>query len=75
MNVQLGDWQYLEKIFPKTDLNQEAVDWLDQYQGPLSVACSGGPDSLVLLLLVRLYWPKNRCFLFYYNVISHKLQV
>ena len=71
MNVQLGNWEVLTKIFPKKRLNQEAVAWLDAYTGPLSVACSGGPDSLILLLLTRLYWPKNRCFLLHYN---HKLR-
>ena len=71
MNVQLGNWEVLTKIFPKKRLHQEVVAWLDAYTGPLSVACSGGPDSLILLLLTRLYWPQNRCFLLYYN---HKLR-
>jgi len=71
MKVQLGNWEALTKIFPKKRLNQEVVPWLDAYKGPLCVACSGGPDSLILLLLTRLYWPQNRCFLLYYN---HKLR-
>lgn len=71
MKVQLGNWEVLTKIFPKKCLNQEVVAWLDTYTGPLSIACSGGPDSLILLLLTRLYWPQNRCFLLYYN---HKIR-
>lgn len=67
MNVQLGRWDHLAKIFPKKSLNSEAVAWLDTYPGSLSVACSGGPDSLILLLLTQLYWPQKRCFLYYYN--------
>ena len=71
MNVQLGNWEVLTKIFPKKRLHKEVVACLDAYTGPLSIACSGGPDSLILLLLSRLYWPQNRCFLLYYN---HKLR-
>lgn len=71
MKVKLGHWQYLEKLFPKKNLEKQAVDWLDRYKGPIGIACSGGSDSLILLLLIKIYWPENRCFLLHFN---HKIR-
>lgn len=41
--------------------------YIATHDGPLCVACSGGADSRVTLVLVRLLWPDRPCILLHFN--------
>lgn len=67
MKLELGDWLRLPSFLPKEAIPKEVIRSIDSSKSFLGVACSGGPDSLVLLLLLRLYWPQKKCIILHYN--------
>ena len=67
MKLELGDWLRLPSFLPKEAIPKEVVHSIDSSEKPLCIACSGGPDSLTLLLLLRLYWPQKKCIVLHYN--------
>lgn len=67
MMWRLGQWDQLEKFFPLRHFDKQAVNQLQLASTKVGIACSGGPDSLCLLLLFRLYWPEKPCILLHYN--------
>ncbi|MDR0392822.1 MAG: tRNA lysidine(34) synthetase TilS [Puniceicoccales bacterium] len=71
-NSFLEQYGRLAQIFQKKDLENTVVNFLDTHAcETLFVTCSGGPDSLCLLYLIRLHWPQNACILLHYN---HKVR-
>src|SRR5688500_11729438 len=52
----------LARLLPRMRLDAAVVNWADSASRrvPWSVAFSGGPDSLALLLLVWAHWPERR---------------
>lgn len=56
-----------EEILPLEKINSKVRNIIDTCEFPLCVACSGGPDSMALLMLVRHYWPNKECIVLHYN--------
>lgn len=67
MAWELGNWKELGKFLPKTRIPREIQPILSATNTPLCVACSGGSDSMALLLLIRCWWPKHPVILLHYN--------
>lgn len=63
------------EVFKKSlrlqDTDPEVTHWINSYEGPLCVACSGGPDSMALVAWVRHYFPHRPCIVLHYN---HKVR-
>lgn len=56
-----------QAILPLERISSEVRNIIDACEFPLCVACSGGPDSMALLVLIRHYWPNKECIIFHYN--------
>lgn len=67
MTWELGNWKELGKFLPKTRIPREIQPVLSASRSPLCIACSGGSDSMALLLLARCWWPKHPLILLHYN--------
>ena len=57
----------LETYLPLDMIDSEVKFIIDHCKKPLCVACSGGADSLALLMFVRCYWPKKEYIILHYN--------
>lgn len=57
----------IEDILPLEKIDPRVKSFIDICETPLCIACSGGPDSIALLMLVRYYWPKKECIILHYN--------
>ena len=60
-------WRELPQYLPKCRIPQEVITFIERTTEPLCVACSGGSDSLVLLLLTKLFWSERTVVLLHYN--------
>ena len=60
-------WRKLSHYLPKRKIPEEITTFIERTARPLCVACSGGSDSLALLLLTKLFWPKRTVVLLHYN--------
>lgn len=60
-------WRKLSHHLPKRKIPEEITTFIECTTSPLCVACSGGSDSLVLLLLTKLFWPKRTVIVLHYN--------
>lgn len=67
MSFNLGRWRELSRYLPKRKIPQEVITFIERTTEPLCVACSGGSDSLVLLLLTKLFWSERTVVLLHYN--------
>ena len=56
-----------EQVLPLGKVDEQVKTFIDKSKNPLCVACSGGPDSMALLMLVRYYWSSKDCILLHYN--------
>lgn len=52
----------LAALIPRDRLDPAVLQWADaaSRRVPWSIACSGGPDSIALLLLIWAHWPERR---------------
>ena len=57
----------IERLLPWNRVDSAIKKLVQATPGPLCVACSGGPDSMALLMLVRHYWNDRACILLHYN--------
>lgn len=57
----------IEHLLPWNRVDSDIKELVQSTPGPLCVACSGGPDSMSLLALVRHYWKGRGCLLLHYN--------
>ncbi len=64
MLLELKD---IQRFLPHYKNEKSAAQWLNEHAGPLCLACSGGPDSMGLLLWTRYYYPKKPCILLHFN--------
>ncbi len=62
-----GQWRKLSHYLPKRKIPEEVITFIERTTSPLCIACSGGSDSLALLLLTKLFWPKRTVVLLHYN--------
>ena len=67
MILPSGRWRELSRYIPKRNIPEEVVAFIEKNQSPLCVACSGGSDSVTLLLLIRLFWPVHTVIILHYN--------
>ena len=64
MTLDLGA---IPKFLPSNKNDIRIMEWLESHPGPLCIACSGGPDSMGLLLWVLYYYPQRPCILLHYD--------
>jgi tRNA(Ile)-lysidine synthetase, N-terminal domain/tRNA(Ile)-lysidine synthetase, C-terminal domain len=57
----------IDRLLPWNRVDSAIKKLVEATPGPLCIACSGGPDSMALLLLVRHYWKGRACILLHYN--------
>lgn len=57
----------IEEILPLGKIDPRVKNFVNACETPLCIACSGGPDSMALLMLVRYYWPNKECIILHYN--------
>jgi tRNA(Ile)-lysidine synthase len=67
-----GQWRKLSHYLPKRKIPEEVITFIECTTSPLCVACSGGSDSLALLLLTKLFWSERTVVLLHYN---HRIRV
>ena len=60
-------WRKLPHYLPKRKIPEEITTFIECTKSPLCVACSGGSDSLALLLLTKLFWLERTVVLLHYN--------
>ena len=60
-------WLELSRYLPKRRIPEEVATFIERTTSPLCIACSGGSDSLALLLLTKLFWPQRTVILLHYN--------
>ena len=60
-------WRKLSHYLPKRKIPEEITTFIERTASPLCVACSGGSDSLALLLLTKLFWSERTVVLLHYN--------
>ena len=60
-------WRELPHYLPKHKIPEEVTTFIECTTSPLCVACSGGSDSLALLLLTKLFWSERTVVLLHYN--------
>lgn len=60
-------WRDLPQYLPKRRIPEEVATFIECTKSPLCIACSGGSDSLVLLLLTKLFWSKRTVIILHYN--------
>ena len=60
-------WRELPHYLPKHKIPEEVTTFIECTTSPLCVACSGGSDSLALLLLTKLFWSKRTVIILHYN--------
>ena len=58
----------LAERFPLQRLDPEAISFLNtQLNRPWALACSGGADSVALLLLMRAHFPAQDLFILHFD--------
>lgn len=67
MSFNLGRWRELSRYLPKHKIPKGVIAFIERTTEPLCIACSGGSDSLALLLLTKLFWPKRTVIILHYN--------
>jgi len=67
MNFNFGQWRKLSHYLPKRKIPEEVATFIECTKSPLCIACSGGSDSLALLLLTKLFWPERTVIILHYN--------
>ena len=67
MSFNAGQWRELPHYLPKRKIPEEVATFIEHTANPLCVACSGGSDSMALLLLTKLFWPQRTVILLHYN--------
>ena len=67
MSFNLGRWRELSRYLPKRKIPKEITTFIERTTSPLCVACSGGSDSLALLLLTKLFWSEHTVIILHYN--------
>ena len=67
MSFNFVQWRKLSHYLPKRKIPEEVVTFIERTTSPLCVACSGGSDSLALLLLTKLFWSKRTVIILHYN--------
>ena len=60
-------WRKLSHYLPKRKIPEKITTFIERTASPLCVACSGGSDSLALLLLTKLFWSERTVVLLHYN--------
>ncbi len=60
-------WRDLPQYLPKRRIPEEVATFIECTKSPLCIACSGGSDSLALLLLTKLFWPERTVIILHYN--------
>ena len=60
-------WRDLPQYLPKRRIPEEVAAFIECTKSPLCIACSGGSDSLALLLLTKLFWSKRTVIILHYN--------
>lgn len=64
MTLDLKD---IPKFLPPCKNDMDTMQWIENHPGPLCIACSGGPDSMGLLLWMLFYYPQRSCILLHYD--------